>query len=97
MRSSYGIAKVTGVALCLAGVLVIAFFTGLSLSPVNHHHAFHHGHSSSNLMSRGTWIKGTFLKLLGDMSWALWIIFQVLFMATWPMHCIRLVLYIAKN
>ncbi|TVU25172.1 hypothetical protein EJB05_27657, partial [Eragrostis curvula] len=39
-RSPYGIAKLTGVAFCLAGVFVIAFYTGPALSPVNHHHAF---------------------------------------------------------
>nr|CAB3452712.1 unnamed protein product [Digitaria exilis] len=83
IRSSYGIAKVTGVAMCLAGVFVIAFFTGPSLSPVNHHHAFH-GHSSSSLMNRGTWIKGTFLKLLGDMAWALWIVFQAALLKEYP-------------
>ncbi|KAF8652620.1 hypothetical protein HU200_062709 [Digitaria exilis] len=83
IRSSYGIAKVIGVALCLAGVFVIAFFTGQSISPVNHHHAFH-GHSSSNLMSRGTWIKGTFLKLLGDVAWAMWIVFQAALLKEYP-------------
>ncbi|CAD6213713.1 unnamed protein product [Miscanthus lutarioriparius] len=40
VRSSSGIAKVTGIALCLAGVFTIAFFTGPSISPVNHHLAF---------------------------------------------------------
>ncbi|KAF8692766.1 hypothetical protein HU200_039405 [Digitaria exilis] len=83
IRSSYGIAKVIGVALCLAGVFVIAFFTGQSISPVSHHHAFH-GHSSSNLMSRGTWIKGTFLKLLGDVAWAMWIVFQAALLKEYP-------------
>ncbi|KAL6868141.1 hypothetical protein ACP4OV_014986 [Aristida adscensionis] len=37
LRSSSGIAKIAGVALSLAGVLVIAFYAGPSLSPVNHH------------------------------------------------------------
>nr|CAB3493942.1 unnamed protein product [Digitaria exilis] len=40
LRSSSGIAKVTGVALCLAGVFTIAFLSGPSMSPVNHHRAF---------------------------------------------------------
>jgi hypothetical protein len=78
LKSAYGIAKVTGVALCLAGVFLIAFFAGPSLSPVNHHHAFHHsGQTSSVPAGQATWIKGTFLKLLGDMIWSLWIILQV--------------------
>jgi hypothetical protein len=77
LKSAYGIAKVTGVALCLGGVFLIAFFTGPSLSPINHHHAFHSGQTSSAPPGRMTWIKGTFLKILGDMIWSLWITLQV--------------------
>ncbi|CAN6165956.1 unnamed protein product [Urochloa humidicola] len=84
LRSSQGIAKVTGIALCLAGVLVIAFFTGPPLSPVNHHRAFHTSHTSSDLTSRVTWVKGTFLKLLGDIAWSLWIIFQAALLKEYP-------------
>nr|CAB3462088.1 unnamed protein product [Digitaria exilis] len=40
LKTSSGIAKVTGVALCLAGALTIAFYTGQSLRPINHHRAF---------------------------------------------------------
>lgn len=84
LRSQHGIAKVTGVALCLAGVFVIAFFTGPALSPVNHHRAFHTDHASSDPTSRATWIKGTFLKLLGDITWSLWIIFQAALLKEYP-------------
>ncbi|OEL23467.1 WAT1-related protein [Dichanthelium oligosanthes] len=84
LRSSYGIAKMTGVALCLAGVLVIAFFAGPPLSPVNHHRAFHTGHASSNATGHVTWIKGTFLKLLGDITWSLWIVFQAALLKEYP-------------
>lgn len=76
LKSPYGVAKVTGVALCFAGVLVIAFFTGPAFSPVNHHRAFHTDHAYS-ATGHGTWIKGTFLKVFGDMAWSLWIVFQV--------------------
>ncbi|CAL5075825.1 unnamed protein product [Urochloa decumbens] len=84
LRSSHGIAKVTGIVLCLAGVLVVAFFTGPALSPVNHHRAFHTSHTSSDLTSRVTWIKGTFLKLFGDITWSLWIIFQAALLKEYP-------------
>jgi hypothetical protein len=40
LRSASGIAKVAGVALCLAGVFTIALYTGPSVSPINHHRAF---------------------------------------------------------
>lgn len=77
LRSTYGVAKLTGVALCLAGIFIIAFYAGPSLSPVNHHHAFQSGHTSSIPAGKEAWIKGTFLKLLGDMIWSLWITLQV--------------------
>jgi hypothetical protein len=55
LRSPSGIAKLTGVALCLAGVLVIALYAGELLSPVNHHRAFAaptHGHASATPRKR---------------------------------------------
>uniref|UniRef100_A0A0D3HHW2 WAT1-related protein n=1 Tax=Oryza barthii TaxID=65489 RepID=A0A0D3HHW2_9ORYZ len=61
LRSSSGIAKVTSVALCLAGVFTIAFFTGPSISPINHHRTFASDTSSKTVVLRGVWIKWTFL------------------------------------
>ncbi|KAF8711399.1 hypothetical protein HU200_029430 [Digitaria exilis] len=60
LRSSSGIAKVTGVVLCLAGVLVLT-------AP-----------------SRVTWIKGTFLMVLANMSWSLWIVKQATVLKEYP-------------
>ncbi|TVU39483.1 hypothetical protein EJB05_12905, partial [Eragrostis curvula] len=84
LQSSYGIAKITGIVLCLAGVFVIAFFVGPPLSPVNHHRAFHTSHASSDTTGHVTWIKGTFLKLLGDITWSLWIVFQAALLKEYP-------------
>lgn len=77
LRSSSGIAKLTGVALCLAGVFVLAFYTGPALNPVNHHRAFAIAHASKGSPSRMTWIKGTFLMVLANVTWAVWIVLQV--------------------
>ncbi|CAL5079946.1 unnamed protein product [Urochloa decumbens] len=84
LKSAYGIAKVTGVALCLGGVFLIAFFAGPSLSPVNHRHAFQSGHTPSVPAGHAIWIKGTFLKLLGDMIWSLWITLQAALLKEYP-------------
>lgn len=71
LRSPSGIAKLTGVALCLAGVLVIALYAGELLSAVNHHHAFvaapTHAASATapKTLMGATWIKGTFMAVLG--------------------------------
>jgi hypothetical protein len=85
LRSASGMAKLTGVALCLAGVLVIAFYAGELLSAVNHHHAFGapaptHAASSTaaaKTMTGAAWIKGTFITVLATLAWSLWLVLQV--------------------
>nr|CAB3499517.1 unnamed protein product [Digitaria exilis] len=86
LRSSSGVAKLAGVALCLAGALVIAFYAGPSLSPVNHHRAFNTVSSAqaSRAPSRGTWITGTFLMVLAMVTWSLWIIMQTALLKEYP-------------
>ena len=81
-------AKAAGVALCLAGVLTIALYTGPSMSPVNHHRAFaaHHPHPQAHADGggKGTWMKGTFLMLLSNMTWSLWIVLQASLLKEYP-------------
>ncbi|TVU03619.1 hypothetical protein EJB05_50806, partial [Eragrostis curvula] len=74
-----GIAKLTGVALSLAGVLVIAFYAGPALSPVNHHRAFtsHASRSGANVITRVALTKYTFLMVIASMAFALWILMLV--------------------
>ncbi|EEC67616.1 hypothetical protein OsI_35000 [Oryza sativa Indica Group] len=84
LRSSSGIAKVTSVAICLAGVFTIAFFTGPSISPINHHRAFASDTSSKTVVPRGVWIKWTFLMVVANMCWSLWIIFQAAVQKEYP-------------
>nr|TKW24748.1 hypothetical protein SEVIR_3G070000v2 [Setaria viridis] len=79
LKSWSGAAKLTGVALCLAGVFVIAFYAGPSMSPVNHHRAFSSqasAPSGANDVTRGAWVKWTFLMVLADTMWSLWIVLQ---------------------
>ena len=80
LRSRSGVAKLAGVALCLAGVFVLAFYAGPALSPVNRHRAFAVAQASNNNhhpSSRMTWVKGTFFMVLANVTWALWIVLQV--------------------
>ncbi|KAM0849223.1 hypothetical protein ACQ4PT_053857 [Festuca glaucescens] len=83
-RSPSGIAKLTGVALCLAGVVFIAFYVGPSLNPVNHHCALAAAHADGGDATRGTWIKGTFLMLLANVTWSLWIVLQAALLKEYP-------------
>ncbi|XP_039803102.1 WAT1-related protein At5g64700-like [Panicum virgatum] len=79
LKSWSGVAKLTGVVLCLAGVLVIALYAGPSLSPVNHRRAFaSHGSgpSGANVATRSAWVKWTFLMVLANTMWSLLIVLQ---------------------
>ena len=84
LRSPSGIAKLTGVALCLAGVLLIAFYVGPSLNPVNQHRALAGAHEDRPDATRGTWIKGTFLMVLANVTWSLWIVLQAALLKEYP-------------
>lgn len=90
LKSCSGVAKLTGVVLCLAGVLVIALYAGPSLSPVNHHRAFA-SHASgpsgrANVATRGAWVKWTFLMVVANTMWSLLIVLQVSFFK-WQISC----------
>ncbi|CAN6358216.1 unnamed protein product [Urochloa humidicola] len=78
LKSWSGAAKLAGVTLCLAGVLVIAFYSGPSLSPVNHHRAFasHASGPPGANVTKGAWVKWTFFMVLADAMWSLWIVLQ---------------------
>jgi drug/metabolite transporter (DMT)-like permease len=84
LRSSSGLAKLAGVSLCLAGVFAIAFYVGPALSPVNHHRAFASSASPAPSGRRTTWIKGTFLIVLANMAWSLWIVLQGRLLKEYP-------------
>ncbi|RLN29369.1 hypothetical protein C2845_PM05G09960 [Panicum miliaceum] len=89
LRSSSGIAKLAGVSLCLAGVFAIAFYAGPALSPVNHHRAFAASRApastgSAPSSSRMTWIKGTFLMVLANTAFSLWIVLQGRLLQEYP-------------
>ncbi|KAF8656064.1 hypothetical protein HU200_060816 [Digitaria exilis] len=86
LRSSSGLAKVTGVVLCLAGVLVLAMYIGPGISPINPHRIFaaHVFIAPSRATCMVTWIKGTFLMVLANMSWSLWIVKQAAVLKEYP-------------
>ncbi|XP_022871225.1 WAT1-related protein At5g64700-like isoform X2 [Olea europaea var. sylvestris] len=79
LRTSPGIMKVSGVALCLAGAATIALYRGPFFKLLLHHHLIksHHqqleGHA---IPSTQTWIKGVLLMLLSNITWALWLVLQ---------------------
>ncbi|CAN6195450.1 unnamed protein product [Urochloa humidicola] len=86
LRSSSGIAKVSGSALCIAGVMVMAFYAGPGLSPVNHHRVFaaHAGTGSHASTSKAAWIAGTLLMVLNNISWSLSAVWQARILRDFP-------------
>ncbi|EEC78363.1 hypothetical protein OsI_18124 [Oryza sativa Indica Group] len=88
LRTLSGVAKAAGVALCLAGVLVIALYAGPAISPLNHHRALsggvHGAESSVGTGTRARWMKGTFLMLLSNTTWSLWIVLQASLLKEYP-------------
>ncbi|KAL6624426.1 hypothetical protein ACP70R_031747 [Stipagrostis hirtigluma subsp. patula] len=83
LKSSSGMAKAAGITLCLAGVLVIALYSGPSLNPLSRHRVFA-SHGSKHAVSKGLWITWTFLMLLACVAWSLWIVFQGLLLKEYP-------------
>ncbi|KAJ3704401.1 hypothetical protein LUZ61_008106 [Rhynchospora tenuis] len=76
-KSFHGIAKAVGVVLCLCGVMVVAFYVGPVINPLNHHHLLHPRSSPPPLVrSTGTQIIGTFLLLLSATAASLLLIIQ---------------------
>lgn len=82
LRSASGIAKIAGLVLCLAGVLVIALFIGPGISPINHHRVF--PARTSIAPSRVNWIKGTFFMVVANASWSFWIVQQATVLKEYP-------------
>ncbi|XP_078157144.1 WAT1-related protein At5g64700-like isoform X4 [Carex rostrata] len=86
LKRLHGIMKVTGVLLCFAGVVVLAFYSGPELKPINHHHInlYHanpsHDHGNSRHYSN-RWALGVLYMTLATTCWSLWQVFQGIFVA----------------
>ncbi|XP_073099822.1 WAT1-related protein At5g64700-like [Elaeis guineensis] len=83
LKSISGIAKIFGVALCLARVLVIAFYEGPSLKSLKHQQLSLLGTNTIDnyTNSKTKWVSGTFLMVLFTTCWSLWIVLQGIFIA----------------
>ncbi|KAJ3671405.1 hypothetical protein LUZ60_007484 [Juncus effusus] len=86
LRKPTGIVKVLGIILCLAGVLVLAFYEGPHLKSINPDHlpilqgsSVKHGPHSKFI-----WIVGTFLMIIFVTGWSIWIILQEPFLKEYP-------------
>lgn len=79
LRTCPGMMKFGGLTLCIAGVGTTAFFKGPLLKLLVHHHLI-----SSRIRemrqdqapAADTWMKGVFLMMLSNVTWALWLLLQ---------------------
>ncbi|KAM0947411.1 putative EamA domain-containing protein [Dioscorea sansibarensis] len=82
-----GILKLFGIAFCLAGVLVIAFYKGPEVVSMNSNHPIMHGIAGNHHVipnSKRAWIKGTFLMVLATIAWSSWIVSQGFLLNEYP-------------
>jgi drug/metabolite transporter (DMT)-like permease len=81
-----GIAKVSGVVLCIVGVIILAFYQGPELKSFNHHHLFRTStvYAAATSHPATTWILGIFLTTLSTTCWALWTVLQGPMLEVYP-------------
>ncbi|KAK9011769.1 hypothetical protein V6N11_039851 [Hibiscus sabdariffa] len=87
LKTSAGIAKLTGILTCMAGVLTLAFFKGPHFKLFCLHHLFRSHHSQTldaATSSSLTWVKGCFLMLISVTFWALWLVLQGPVLKSYP-------------
>ncbi|XP_073057594.1 WAT1-related protein At5g64700-like [Primulina eburnea] len=78
-RTGPGIMKLGGVILCLAGVATIAFFKGPLLKLLVHHHLISSRigeMQQEQAPAADSWVKGVFLMMFSNVTWALWLLLQ---------------------
>ncbi|KAJ4760786.1 WAT1-related protein [Rhynchospora pubera] len=78
LKRWHGVAKASGILLCVVGVAILAFYEGPTFKSINHHQfRINHGatsHGSSH--SKWKWILGIFLMTLSVITWSLWTVLQ---------------------
>lgn len=82
IKTTPGIAKVVGLAVCMAGVATLAFYGGPQLNPSIHYPFLGNNHDTqqdhqAHASFGKTWILGCFLLFLSIVSWGLWLVLQV--------------------
>lgn len=75
----HGKVKFAGILFCVAGVSVLAFYSGPMLRSLNHHHLFQNGSPAGggDAQSKKQWVFGIFLMTLSNILAGLWTVLQV--------------------
>jgi len=78
LRSVHGIAKASGILLCVGGVIVLALYQGPELKSMNHHQLLKHhaGAAAAHAHSNQEWALGIFLMTTSVVIWSFWTVKQ---------------------
>ncbi|KAL5198920.1 hypothetical protein ABZP36_002432 [Zizania latifolia] len=79
MRTTHGMAKASGILLCIGGVIVLALYQGPEFRSFNHHQLLQRAGSAAaagHAHSKKDWAMGIFLMTTSVVIWALWTVKQ---------------------
>ncbi|CAL5062462.1 unnamed protein product [Urochloa decumbens] len=78
LRSVHGLAKASGILLCVGGVIVLALYEGPELKSMNHHQLLQHHASAAaaHAHSKEEWALGIFLMTTSVVIWSFWTVKQ---------------------
>ncbi|XP_062187651.1 WAT1-related protein At5g64700-like isoform X2 [Phragmites australis] len=78
LRTVHGVAKASGIFLCVGGVIVLALYQGPELKSLNHHQLLNHHASAAaaHAQSKKDWTLGIFLMTTSVVIWSLWTVQQ---------------------
>ena len=82
LRTVHGMAKASGILLCVGGVVALALYQGPQLKSFNHHPLLLHGGTRGvaaipRAHSEKNWALGIFLMTASVVIWSLWTVQQV--------------------
>ena len=76
LKSVHGMAKASGILLCIGGVVALALYQGPQLKSLNHHPLLHSTGTAVHARPEKNWALGIFLMTASVVIWALWTVQQ---------------------
>ncbi|XP_037476902.1 WAT1-related protein At5g64700-like isoform X1 [Triticum dicoccoides] len=76
LKSVHGMAKASGILLCIGGVVALALYQGPQLKSLNHHPLLHSTGTAVHARLEKNWALGIFLMTASVVIWALWTVQQ---------------------
>uniref|UniRef100_A0ACD5UL33 Uncharacterized protein n=1 Tax=Avena sativa TaxID=4498 RepID=A0ACD5UL33_AVESA len=76
LKSVHGMAKASGILLCIGGVVALALYQGPQLKSLNHHPLLHSTGKAVHAQPEKNWALGIFLMTASVVIWSLWTVKQ---------------------